>query len=431
MKNIQSSKGAIRFSFKDPIYLLEKNKKKESLIMLFFSFGDFRLKYSTGYKSCHDDWDYQKQRIKQGKAGILNANEVNEHLAKLEINLKKELSRLIADGVPITKAVLKLFLDNLTNKNFQDNSNSRIITFFEYAEEFLTVKESSLSKITYRAYKQTIARLKEYEKQSNEKLDFDSFDKVFYLNFSRFMDSQNYALNTTGKHIKNLKVFLNNALSDGLINNTKFKTRDFKAKSEETTAIFLSESEIKKMHDLDLSKYKDLELARDIFLIGCYTGQRVSDYNGLSAESIFEKNGVRYFKIKQQKTKTIVNCPITKEMREIMNNRHNGLPPKKMHEQSINNHIKQVGQMMELNELVVCKQTKGGIENSELVPKYKLLHSHSARRSFCTNMYIKKMPIIDVMLFSGHKLEREFYKYIRIKDEERASHIVEQGFFNI
>jgi hypothetical protein len=46
-------------------------------------------------------------------------------------------------------------------------------------------------------------------------------------------------------------------------------------------------------------------------------------------------------------------------------------------------------------------------------------------------MYLKKMPVFDIMLFSGHKTEKEFYKYIRIKDEERASHIVNQGFFNI
>jgi hypothetical protein len=40
------------------------------------------------------------------------------------------------------------------------------------------------------------------------------------------------------------------------------------------------------MYEKDLSKYKELELARDVFLMGCYTGQRVSDYNGLSKDSI-------------------------------------------------------------------------------------------------------------------------------------------------
>ena len=46
-------------------------------------------------------------------------------------------------------------------------------------------------------------------------------------------------------------------------------------------------------------------------------------------------------------------------------------------------------------------------------------------------MYLKKMPVFDIMHFSGHKTEREFYKYIRIAGEQRASHIVDSGFFNI
>jgi len=41
------------------------------------------------------------------------------------------------------------------------------------------------------------------------------------------------------------------------------------------------------------------------------------------------------------------------------------------------------------------------------------------------------MPNFNIMHFSGQKTEREFYKYIRIEGEERASHIVGKGFFNI
>jgi predicted metal-dependent RNase len=59
------------------------------------------------------------------------------------------------------------------------------------------------------------------------------------------------------------------------------------------------------------------------------------------------------------------------------------------------------------------------------------LESHTASRSFCTNMYLKKMAIQDIMLFSGHKTEKEFLKYIRIRSDERTRHILDQGFFNL
>ena len=104
---------------------------------------------------------------------------------------------------------------------------------------------------------------------------------------------------------------------------------------------------------------------------------------------------------------------------------------KKLNEQDINEELKKLGERLGFSKKIKCEYTKGGKRVVEMIPKYNLIHTHTARRSFCTNMYLKKMPVFDIMLFSGHKTEKEFYKYIRIKDEERASHIVNQGFFNI
>jgi hypothetical protein len=118
-------------------------------------------------------------------------------------------------------------------------------------------------------------------------------------------------------------------------------------------------------------------------------------------------------------------------MQEIMDLRHNGKPPKKIAESYLNDYIKQLGQMLEWNTLIKCEFTKGGIEYSEMILKYELIKSHTARRSFCTNKYKAGMSVFDIMLFSGHTTEKEFYKYIRIKDQERASHIVKSGFFNV
>ena len=84
-----------------------------------------------------------------------------------------------------------------------------------------------------------------------------------------------------------------------------------------------------------------------------------------------------------------------------------------------------------MTESIKCEYTKGGEHKTEMIPKCQLIKSHTARRSFCTNKYKAGMSIYDIMLFSGHSTEKEFYKYIRIKDEERAAHIVKSGFFNV
>lgn len=428
IRTIENSNGIVRFAFKESIKLLENDKKKESLIFLHFSYGGNRFKYSTGYKSCFIDWDFDKQRIKQTKSNIINAIEVNEFLSKIENVIKKEYSRLIAEQIIVSNAVLKLFLDTYLNKNVKVD-NTRPITFFEFCEEFLNQKKK-ISPITKRSYKQTLLKVKNFGIDNNEKIDFNSFDKRFVLNFIDYLEENDFSLNTISKHLKNLKTFLIGANEKRLINNLDFNIKDFSVAPQETTAIYLSEEELNKMFELDLSDKKHYELARDIFLIGCYTGQRISDYNGLTKSNIKKINEKEYFTIVQKKTKVKVNCPITKKIKYIMDNRYNGQPPKKILEKDLNKYIKIIGEKLEFNDNIECLSNKGGIEKKEFIPKYNLIHSHTARRSFCSNMYKKKMPVFDIMLFSGHKTEKEFYKYIRIAGEERASHIVDNGYFD-
>ena len=430
---VERTKGTIRFAFKVSKTKLEENKNLQSLIFLFFSYGKNRFKYSTGYKACFNDWDFKKQRIKN-KVGIENKDKINEHLSMLETYLYKEHANLLNESKNVSNELLKYKLDVFTNKIIPNQEINTNLSFFDVIDKYIKEKKSNISIITVRSYKQTKKRLEEYEKHYNKKLMFDYINISFYNEFNSFMEGKNYALNTIGKHIKNLKTFLNYALAEGYSNSQKFKSKDFKVLKEITTEIYLTDAEIEQMFQKDLSKYPELEHARDVFLIGYYTGQRISDYNNLSENDIVEIDDIQYFKIKQRKNRKYLRevlCPITKEMREIMSKRHNNKPPKKIAESYLNDYIKQVGQMLGWNNLVKCEHTKGGKTVIDMVPKYDLIKSHTSRRSFCTNKYKAGMMIYDIMLFSGHSTEKEFYKYIRIKDEQRASHIVKSGFFNV
>ncbi len=432
-KGVERTKGTIRYAFKVSKTKLEENKSLPSIIFLFFSYGKNRFKYSTGYKASFNDWDFKKQRIKN-KVGIENKDKINEDLSELESFLYNEYSNLLKEAKNVSNELLKYKLDVFTGKIIPNQEIDTNLSFFDVIDKYIELKEGNISIITTRSYKQTKKRLQEYEKHFNKKLMFDYIDMRFYNEFTAFMEHKKYALNTIGKHIKNLKTFLNYALSEGYTKNQKFKSNDFKVVKEITTEIYLTDAEIKEMFNKDLSKFPEVELARDVFLIGCYTGQRISDYNGLSENDIIEIDGYKYFEIKQKKNKKhhrIVNCPITKEIQEIMDKRHNGKPPRRIAEAILNDYIKQVGQMLKWNTLVKCEYTKGGIEYTQMIPKYDLIKSHTARRSFCTNKYKAGMSVFDIMLFSGHTTEKEFYKYIRIKDQERASHIVKSGFFNV
>jgi integrase len=63
------------------------------------------------------------------------------------------------------------------------------------------------------------------------------------------------------------------------------------------------------------------------------------------------------------------------------------------------------------------------------MPKFKFISTHTARRSFATNLYIADIPAISIMKITGHKTERSFMYYIRISQEENADKLLTHPFF--
>ncbi|MCL2329156.1 MAG: tyrosine-type recombinase/integrase [Bacteroidetes bacterium] len=56
----------------------------------------------------------------------------------------------------------------------------------------------------------------------------------------------------------------------------------------------------------------------------------------------------------------------------------------------------------------------------ETFEKWQQVSSHTGRRSFCTNMYKRGLPTLMIMSISGHKTEKSFLKYIKVKQNEHA-----------
>ena len=92
------------------------------------------------------------------------------------------------------------------------------------------------------------------------------------------------------------------AREEGLHNNTEIERRSFKALSEPSESIYLTEKEVAAMYAKDLSDNAVYAKVRDVFLCGVYTAQRYSDYSRIHKDMIKEEDGVRYIELIQQKT---------------------------------------------------------------------------------------------------------------------------------
>jgi integrase len=96
----------------------------------------------------------------------------------------------------------------------------------------------------------------------------------------------------------------------------------------------------------------------------------------------------------------------------------------------MNEYIKKVGEIAKINEMTMSSITRGGMIEKTTTEKYKLISTHTARRSFATNLFLADVPAITIMKITGHKTDKSFLRYIRISQEENANKLLNHPFFN-
>ena len=400
-------------------FLKNPKIKDETLVYLFFSYNNKRLKYSTGEKIHTDYWDSENQKAK-GTKKFPEYPEFNNRLLSIRSAAFSAYRKILNDGLEPTNELIRKELDKTIR--FANTGRVDLFTFIEkYIEECKSLK----AKGTIKAYNTTLKRLKEYCNHIKKNISFEDIDLEFYNSFVSFITEKDYSQNTIGKHIKILKTFLNEATDRGINKTIEFKKRKFKRPVEEPDKIYLSVEELERIYNLDLRNDKQLEGIRDLFIIACFTGLRFSDFSELKPENIIDGNKIR---IRTNKTNELVIIPLHKFVREIIA-KYNNYIPQALSNPKMNLNLKHLGVLAKITEPVETSITKGGKLVKKTVNKYKLIGTHTARRSFATNLYLAGIPSITIMKITGHQTEKSFLRYIRISQEENANKLLDHPFF--
>jgi integrase len=88
---------------------------------------------------------------------------------------------------------------------------------------------------------------------------------------------------------------------------------------------------------------------------------------------------------------------------------------------SFNVSIRQIAKLSGIKGVVTISRTVGGVRETEYKEKADLIGTHTARRSFATNMYLLGIPSITIMSVTGHRTEKSFMTYIKIKQSEHSA----------
>lgn len=376
-----------------------------------------KLMYATPLKVEPIFWNEKDGRVKSSKYCAYR-DEVNGALNAIEVLVKSFIAKAAtSDNETVSKESLKNLLDIHFGKKKAKGGD-----FHSFFEDFIKQCDFRLSPRkadqaidykTKREYARTYYYIQEYEKNRKIRLEFCDIDKLFFNDFVTYLQELNLSTNTIWHKTVSIKAVMKAANEQELTDNTKYAT--FKNISEESQAVALSEKELDLLAKFDFSQSPRLERTRDLFLIGCWTGLRFSDFTRIKRENIKDN----MLTIQQQKTNEFVTIPLHPVFISIWE-KYNGVLPSDISNRQFNDNLKDVCKEAGINERVMKSITKGGKKQTTVYEKWQLVSSHTARRSFATNLYKSGFPSISIMQITGHKTESSFLKYIKVTKEEHA-----------
>lgn len=314
-----------------------------------------------------------------------------------------------------------------------------------------------------------------------ESRTFDDIDKAFADGFVIYLENLGLMPSTINKQITCFRRLCNSAAEDGKNKNLTsvrvWHERDLKDK-EKRAEIALSDEEINALYDMKLDGIR--EKVRDIWVLGFFSAQRVSDYTKLTKDNFSEtKNGVPVITLTQQKTGNDVVVPILDDRVFKICKKYRYRFPK-LDKRDINRYIKDVlcdlsesvpslkelyrtqlsmkerekeegfirmekriksGEKLQGEELKYYKKMKAYAVTHEsgsklwkrdsagfvVKCKWELVSSHTSRRSAVTSLYeTNLLNAKQIMSISGHTTLKNFEGYIKRGAIEQAESIAEK-----
>ncbi|MGL5236070.1 MAG: tyrosine-type recombinase/integrase [Empedobacter falsenii] len=395
---------------------------------VFFKDENKSLVYSTNEKIHPIDWDFENKTTK--------TNKLKYHSTKFCQNLRKDLNN-ISDFFIEIESMYSRIGEKLTSANLKTELDERLLRkinnkkdFFEVYDEFLAYKKNDksdegISESTLKRYEYFKNDLTKFQSYSNRKITFESINHSFYNDFLNFcITEKKQSANTLHRNIGLFKTFLHWSLKNKKTTNIEF-IEFTKPKKQPTTEIALNINQVTEIFKFDLTNNKRLEKVRDVFLIGCLTGQRFSNFKNFSNKDIVG-NSILVPDCKNKEK--LLSIPLMKVTKEILEKYDYNLPI--ITNQKFNEYIKEVFELIDYKMNTKRIRRYGKEIEEKNIPFYKRISSHTARRSFITIMLNQGVPAKVIMSITGHTSLSVFITYYKPDDDFKIKSM-ENAFQNL
>lgn len=352
------------------------NKQGTALVQVEASLHGRKIYIKTNIYLKPEHWDVTKSQVYNHP----QAHDLNTMLFEFVLHLQTIELSLWKCGIPVTLSLIK---DSLA-KNKPVN-----VTFIEFAKG--NVKDSDRKQSTKSNLLTTIEILKKFRTG----LDFKDISYGFLKEFEQYLKAKGNSVNTIGKHMRQLRTLVNEAINQGYIHADAYPFRKFKIKQEKGRKEFLTPDELKRLENLEVDT--KLRHRLDAFLFCCYTGLRFSDFCQLKPENFIKVNGQKWLHFQSIKTGVELQLPL-----HLL---FEGKALTILDKYDITD-FANLGSNSEVNKCL--------IQIAELARVKKRLTYHAARHTCATLLIHQGVPITTIQKLLGHTSVRTTEVYSEV-----------------
>jgi len=382
-----------------------------------------RARFSPGIVINPIYWDKKKgkldSRVNLDRTHPKGVNEVLQ-------SWKEYAQAVYAENENITKSdFIKVLKERIAGKTI-DKSNSVKSTLDGFAADYAAERKASAASPRDFDNLSTTARyLARFAEAKGKSIYWRNVDRSFAWQFKRFLEGQvfNLSQNQVSNIFSRLRHIIRAAGSGvgnkGYHSNQAHELPDFRIGREDSYKHYLNFEELDRMLSTDFSDASSLEEVRDMFVLSCFTGLRLSDAKTLNRDNLhITSSGKEQIKIYCTKPKRYVNIPLLPKAKQILEKYNWALCY--YADPVYNRKIKEVAARAGIDTPGEHTQTRAGKKTTATFAKWEKVCSHDARRSFATNFYEMGLSASLLMQITGHSREQMFFNYICTSPEKSA-----------
>ena len=376
-----------------------------------------RVDLYTGITVRQEQWDVEKQRIKQGcKVKGLTFAALNK-IIQDRIDYVNEFRNqvILSENEDACAEDLK----RQYNAKFMRSEKEQSDEFFFMLEEYIS--EQNSARHWSLKYKQQWDTLYSDLKEFNPNLKFTELSEHFLNSYVKHL-SERMSDDKIKEYLKKFREFIRHAKKKKRVIHQDFFDFNPKFQKRQKEVNYLTQDELLRVIALDYTNKKSLDRTRDEFVFCCCTSLRYSDLSALKRDNVRKrKDGRSEVLLVTQKDKGKVWFPLSDEAERIYH-KYEGIPyddNKAFHVpcgQDFRKFLALIGADAKIEGETVSINYRQGKE-VRMVRKREKIVTHDARRTFIVHAINGGATFEKVALFTSHSEVEMMRPYVTLTEQ--------------